>query len=78
MVCNDVAAVNIDAECIQTTILSESGLSNSVQSVQLQNGCLCCTASEDLLTSIKSLLAANEGEPFDRIIIESTGVAEPR
>ena len=78
MICNDVAAVNIDAASIQCVIAADEERSNRMQSVQLENGCLCCTASDDLVESFKTLLDTNTGEPFDRIVIESTGVAEPR
>ncbi|MFJ7406924.1 MULTISPECIES: CobW family GTP-binding protein [unclassified Lysinibacillus] len=45
----------------------------------LQGGCICCHAREDLEEELKNLLFSYEqGEiNFDRIIIETTGLADP-
>lgn len=48
--------------------------------VLLSSGCLCCTVRGDLLDTLKSLYkrrAKNEIAPFDRIVIETTGLADP-
>ncbi|WP_157263396.1 CobW family GTP-binding protein [Azohydromonas aeria] len=49
------------------------------QIVQLSNGCVCCTIREDLRSTL-SVLAAKKrrGElSFDRVVIETTGLADP-
>ncbi|MCM5703320.1 CobW family GTP-binding protein [Larsenimonas salina] len=46
----------------------------------LTGGCICCTLEKDLLHTLKDALwrFAREGTPqFDRILIETTGVANP-
>ena len=46
----------------------------------LENGCLCCAVREDLVTSLQELHAKREsGElpAFDRVVIETTGLADP-
>jgi G3E family GTPase len=43
--------------------------------VELSNGCICCTLREDLLREVQNLAA--EGR-FDYLLIESTGISEPR
>lgn len=48
--------------------------------VLLQSGCLCCTIRGELAGAIKDLHSKRErGEvpPFQRIIVESTGLADP-
>lgn len=48
--------------------------------VLLNSGCLCCTVRGDLLDTLKSLYkrrAKGEVAPFDRIVIETTGLADP-
>jgi G3E family GTPase len=48
--------------------------------VLLQSGCLCCTIRGELASAIKDLHSKRErGEvpPFRRIVVESTGLADP-
>ena len=48
--------------------------------VLLQSGCLCCTIRGDLSLAIRDLYARREsGElpPFRRLVIETTGLADP-
>jgi G3E family GTPase len=48
--------------------------------VLLQSGCLCCTIRGDLAAAMRSLHSKRErGEvpPFDRLLVESTGLADP-
>lgn len=50
--------------------------------VELQNGCACCSISGELLTSVSELVTLSDmrcdEEKFDHIVIEMSGVAEPR
>lgn len=48
--------------------------------VVLENGCICCTSRDDLKAALLNLLRyrAENGRPlFDRVIIETTGLADP-
>jgi G3E family GTPase len=48
--------------------------------IELANGCLCCTIQSDLVTTLFGLYAGRingEVPRFDRVIIETTGLAEP-
>jgi G3E family GTPase len=48
--------------------------------VEMSSGCLCCTIRGDLIDTIDTLLArraAGEIKAFDRIVIETTGLADP-
>ena len=49
------------------------------QIIQMSNGCICCTIREDLRETLQ-LLAAKKRKgllAFDRIVIETTGLADP-
>lgn len=78
---NDVASVNIDAKLISNSMNNASGKnSNAVgkgssgATVELQNGCACCSLSDELLTSVTDLM---EGRDLDAIVVELSGVADP-
>ncbi len=48
--------------------------------VQLENGCLCCTVKGDLIDTFRDLhiqRAAGNLPKFERVIIETTGIADP-
>ncbi len=54
---------------------------SSDQILVLENGCLCCTVFGDLIATLNRLYYAREaGEApaFDRVIIETSGLADPR
>ena len=75
VVVNDVASVNIDSKLISSMNAGAAGI------VELQNGCACCSKSEELLASVADLVTLqdlrNEEEGFDHIVIELSGVADP-
>lgn len=45
----------------------------------LKNGCVCCVIRSDLQTALRELLDGMEPDapPFERIVIETTGLADP-
>ena len=49
------------------------------QIVEMNNGCICCTVRGDLIVALTSLARKREaGElQFDRVVIETTGLANP-
>ncbi len=68
---NEFGEENIDNEIL----VSEPG----EQIIQLNNGCICCSIREDLRATL-SLLAAKKRKgllDFDRVVIETTGLADP-
>ncbi|MFT2720702.1 CobW family GTP-binding protein [Deinococcus sp. A31D244] len=65
VIVNEFGAVNIDASLVVRT---------DEQTVELSNGCICCTLRGDLLHAVNDLLATRE---LDAILIESTGIGEP-
>ena len=49
--------------------------------VELRNGCVCCTIREDLAMTLRDLLlkrALGEVSHFNYVIVETTGLADPR
>ena len=50
---NDVAEINIDAALVSK---KTGGVSAKEDTVELQNGCACCTAAEEFLQGIESLM----------------------
>ncbi|HMT15015.1 MAG TPA: GTP-binding protein, partial [Aestuariivirga sp.] len=71
VVINEFGAVGIDH------LLVESSTENIVE---LASGCLCCTIRGDLIDTLTDLLArraAGTLKAFDRIVIETTGLADP-
>jgi len=86
VIVNDVASVNIDAKLIsnpQTN--SQSSFNNMLEAgetVELQNGCACCSLADELLTSVHTLLnnrnnADHHNNHFDAVVVELSGVADP-
>ncbi|MBK4736430.1 CobW family GTP-binding protein [Noviherbaspirillum pedocola] len=49
------------------------------QIVEMSNGCICCTVRGDLIQALSALaIKRNAGEiAFDRVVIETTGLANP-
>jgi len=67
VVVNDFGSINIDAELIQ----HKDG-----ETINLTNGCICCSIVGNLATTLKRLV--DSPKPLDHILIESSGVSEPQ
>ncbi len=70
---NDMGSVNVDAESVAE---SSDITDEDEELIELSNGCICCELRGDLLDAIGELSRKRE-QPFDGIVVESTGVAEP-
>ncbi len=68
---NEFGQENIDNE-----ILVQD---STEQIVEMNNGCICCTVRGDLIVALSSLAQKRDaGElQFDRVVIETTGLANP-
>jgi len=80
IIVNDVAEINIDASLVAVKSGLESGHASQEDTVEMANGCACCSASEELVQSIAKLVEMSEKRnlSWDHIVIETSGVAEPR
>ncbi|HEV7819598.1 MAG TPA: GTP-binding protein [Burkholderiales bacterium] len=71
VIINEFGAVGLDHELIETSDESY---------IQLSNGCLCCNVRSDLVLTLGDLAvrrAAGSVPAFERVVIETTGLADP-
>ena len=71
VIVNELGDIGIDNELVQTS---------SEQMMLLNSGCLCCTLRSDLQETLRELfIKRRNGEiiDFDRVVIETTGLADP-
>ena len=71
VIINEFGAIGLDHDLIETS--DESF-------VQLSNGCLCCNVRSDLTLTLGDLAArraAGSVPRFERVVIETTGLADP-
>ena len=69
LIINEFGDIGIDHLLIET---SDEGI------VELSDGCLCCTIRGDLVDTLTRLLNRPlDGQPLARIVIETTGLADP-
>ena len=72
VIVNEFGDVGIDGQLIV-------GVEDNI--VELSNGCLCCTVQGDLADTLRRLLARGrqivDAKPFERIVIEASGLASP-
>jgi len=66
VIVNEFGEVGIDGRLVTST---------AETLVELNNGCLCCTVRGDLIGALGRLL--DGGRSFDRIVIETSGLADP-
>lgn len=79
VIVNDVAEVNIDAKLIKGSVGGAGLGAGADDTVELENGCACCSMAEEFMQSIDKLVERSDksGVPYDHIVVESSGVAEP-
>jgi G3E family GTPase len=66
VIINEFGEIGVDHQLVVTT---------DECIVEMNNGCICCTVRDDLISAIRRLLL--ESRRFDRILIETTGLADP-
>jgi len=67
---NEFGEIGVDNEIIET---------GDEQIVEMNNGCICCTVRGDLIRILGTLKAKRDDGKlkFDRVVIETTGMADP-
>jgi G3E family GTPase len=68
---NEFGEVGLDHELVESA---------AEDMILLQRGCLCCSIRGDLIDRLRSLFmrrARSEISQFDRVVIETTGLADP-
>jgi G3E family GTPase len=71
VIVNEFGEIGLDHELIETA---------DEDAVLLRSGCLCCTIRNDLIETLQNLAcrrARGEMARFDRVVIETTGLADP-
>ncbi len=71
VIINEFGEIGLDHDLVETS--DESF-------VQLSNGCLCCNVRSDLVLTLSDLAArraAGSVPPFERVVVETTGLADP-
>ena len=71
VIINEFGEIGLDHELIEA---SEDSL------IELQTGCLCCKIRTDLAQTLSDLLRRRDEDRcalFDRIVIETSGLADP-
>jgi G3E family GTPase len=71
VVINEFGEIGLDHELVESA---------SEEMVLLQSGCLCCTIRGDLIDTLRALFlrrARGEIAAFERVVIETTGLADP-
>ena len=63
---NDFGELNIDESLIRA---------HDGETLSLTNGCVCCSISDDFISTIINLV--QRAEEFDQIVVEASGVSEP-
>ncbi|GMH90858.1 hypothetical protein TrVE_jg1310 [Triparma verrucosa] len=83
VVVNDVAEVNVDAKLVKGPS-SDPSSASADGLVELENGCACCSASDEFLNSVSQLVTLSDlrsqssDEPsFSDIVVEASGVSDP-
>ena len=71
LIINEFGEISVDHLLVETA---------EEKMVLLSNGCVCCSVRGDLVEAIRALFKRQQNDeipPFDRILLETTGLADP-
>lgn len=70
LIVNDMGSVNIDA----TLLNKNRDRISSVEMVELQNGCICCTLRDEFIAEIERISKLPD---IEAVFVEASGISEP-
>ena len=70
LIVNDMGSVNIDAALLN----KNRDRISSVEMVELQNGCICCTLRDEFIAEIERI--SNQPD-IEAVFVEASGISEP-
>lgn len=70
---NEFGEIDIDSDLVS---IKEDLDPEEEQIMMLNNGCICCTVRSDLVNMLTTLIKEKK-DRFDRVLIETTGLANP-
>ncbi len=71
VIINEFGEIGLDHQLVETA---------DEDTILLSSGCLCCTVRGDLIATLENLLRKRDNQriaAFDRVVIETTGLADP-
>merc|ERR1719311_1523866 len=68
---NENAAMGIEKPVLQAGVDL-----NALEIVEMENGCLCCSAKDDVLATLEAILE-RAPKPFDYVLVEASGLSDP-
>jgi G3E family GTPase len=72
VIINELGSISLDHQLVSHSIASEV--------VELASGCICCSLQRDLVTTLRDVpwrFARQGRRQFQRVVIETTGLADP-
>jgi G3E family GTPase len=80
VIINEFGEIGLDDLLVQGQLLEHVDPSAQTQFVKMNAGCLCCTVRGDLEVALRDMYlkrVRKEIPPFKRVVIETTGLADP-
>ena len=65
---------------LESSIMKDSNGNDIEDFYEMPNGCICCTAKDDMIQTLDSMLEINDmsGKPkLEYILVETNGLADP-
>ena len=70
VIVNDMGSINIDASLIKKSTVCK----NSINMVELSNGCICCTLRDEFMVQLDEIA---KKQKVEKILVEASGISDP-